>query len=120
MKAITNCDACRKKILQAAKDGYLKQQYAIYHDLAHTFACYCTAAVLIALIRRGRTKKYIQEIFEDMVAIFDTPSLFGKDITLTSVMHQLEKDYGIDFRRIKVHIETEKQFLTGMRKDDRL
>ena len=120
MRAITNCDSCRKKILQAAKDGYLKEQYAIYRALSRTFACYCTATVLMVFIRRGRTKKYIQEIFEDMVAIFDMPNLFGKDIILTDVMTQLEKEYGIDFKRIKVHIETEKQFLTGMRKDDRL
>lgn len=120
MRAITNCDSCRKKILQAAKDGYLKEQYAIYRALSRTFACYCTATVLMAFIRRGRTKKYIQEIFEDMVAIFDMPNLFGKDIILTDVMTQLEKEYGIDFKRIKVHIETEKQFITGMRKDDRL
>lgn len=120
MRAITNCDTCRKKILQAAKEGYLKEQYAIYRALSRTFACYCTAAVLMAFIRRGRTKKYIQVVFDDMVAIFDMPSLFGKDIDLTSVMNKLEKEYDIDFKRIKVHIETEKQFITGMRKDDRL
>lgn len=114
MKAI-NCNTCRKSILKQAKEEYLKGQYAIYSDLAHTFACFCTAAVLMAFIRRGRTKKYIQELYSDLVMIFDTPQVFGKDIKLTDVMKQLEKEYGIDWRRLNVHIETESQFLRGQR-----
>lgn len=116
MKAITNCKACREKMLNQAREEYLKKQYAIYQDLAHTFACYCTAAVLMAFARKGRTKKYIQELFNDLVFIFDTGEIFGKAVTLTDVLKQLEKDYDIDFKRLNVHIETEKEFITGMKK----
>lgn len=114
MKTI-NCTSCRKKIMQEAREEYLKGQYAIYRDLSHTFACFCTAAVLMAFIRRGRTKKYIQELYNDLVMIFDTPQVFGKDIKLTDVMKQLKKEYGIDWRRLNVHIETESQFIRGQR-----
>ena len=43
MKAIS-CDKCRKQIIKQAQDEYLKQQYSIYKDVAHTFACFATAA----------------------------------------------------------------------------
>ena len=112
MKAI-NCNTCRKKILKEATEEYKKQQYAIYRDLAYTFACYATTTVLMAFIRRGRSKKYIQQLFSDMVAIYDTPQMFGKDINLTDVMKRLEKEYGIDYKRIHVSIETEKQYMKG-------
>ena len=114
MKAI-NCTDCRRKIAKECKEEYLKQQYAIYKDLAHTFACFCTAAVLMAHIRKGRSKAYIQKLFEELVLIFDTPQLFGKDILLTDVLKRLEQDYGLDFKRLHVHIETEKEFVKGGR-----
>ena len=114
MKTI-NCNACRKKITQETREEYLKGQYAIYHDLSQTFACFCTAAVLISFIRRGRTKKYIQEIYNELVMIYDTPQVFGKEIKLTDVIKKLEIEYGIDWKRMNVHIETESQFIRGQR-----
>lgn len=111
MRSLTNCNTCRKQIIKQAQDEYLKQQYRIYKDVAHTFACFTTAAVLMYFIRKGRTKKYIQELFDGMVMIFDTPNIFGKSIDLLDVMHRLEKDYDIDFHRIHVCLETESQFI---------
>lgn len=113
MKAITNCNTCREKILKSAREEYLKQQYAIYHDSAHTFANYATAAVLMAQVRRGRSKAYIQALFDEIVMIFDTAHVFGKEITLTDVVKRLESEFDIDFHRIKVNIETEKEFIKG-------
>ena len=54
-------------------------------------------------------------MFDDMVAIFDTETFFGKQITLTEIMKDLENDYGIDFKRINVHLENEKEFIKGIR-----
>lgn len=112
MKTIS-CAQCRKKIEQEQLELHRKDQYSIYKALAHTFACYSTAAVLMAFIRRGRSKQYIKQLFDDMVFIFDTPQLFGNDINLPDVMEKLSKEYDIDFKRINVNIETEKQFITG-------
>lgn len=111
MKALTNCNTCRKQIIKQAQDEYLKQQYRIYTDVAHTFACFATAAVLMAQVRRGRSKQYIRKLFDDLVMIFDTPNIFGKSIDLPDVMHRLEKEYDIDFHRIHVCLETESQFI---------
>ena len=117
MKIITNCAKCREKIFKQLEQEFLKGQYAIYKDLAYTFACYTVTAVLMALIRRGRTKKYIQEMFNDLVLIFDTSDVFGKEINLTDMMKKLETEYEIDYKRIHVHIESEEHFLRGFKRD---
>ena len=111
-----NCAACRKKIAKEKEKEFLKEQYAIYKALVKTFACFSTAAVLMAHIRRGRSKKYIQDLFEDLVMIYDTPALFGKEIRLPDMMKRLEKEYDIDFKRINVHYETESEFIKGGKK----
>jgi hypothetical protein len=54
-------------------------------------------------------------MFDEMVMIFDTETFFGKQITLTDIMKDLESDYGIDFKRINVHLESEKEFIKGIR-----
>jgi len=112
---IKDCNSCRKQIHAEEKEAFLKGQYAILKDAAYTFACYATTAALAVQVRRGRSKEYIQKMFEDMVAIFDTETFFGKQITLTNIMTDLESDYGIDFKRINVHLESEKEFIKGIR-----
>lgn len=106
-----SCEACRKQIKKECENEFLKREYAIYQDSALTFATFSTAAVLMAMARRGRTKKYIQKLYDDIVFIYDTPTVFGKEIRLTEVMKRLEKDYEIDFSRINVRLETESEFL---------
>ena len=114
MKAL-NCTQCRNKIHKEEQEAFLKQQYAILKDAAYTFACYATTAALAVQVRRGRSKEYIQALFDDMVAVYDTETCFGKQITLTDIMKDLEDIYGIDFKRIKVHLESEKEFIKGVR-----
>ena len=112
---IKDCNSCRKEILKQAKDEFMKHEYAIFTDEAYTFACYATTAALAVQVRRGRSKEYIQKMFDDMVMIFDTETFFGKQITLTDIMKDLESDYGINFKRINVHLESEKEFIKGIR-----
>lgn len=118
MKVKANCNTCRKEIYEKAKEEYAKKEYAVLEDMAFTFAIYATVGVLTAQIRRGRSKEYIQKLFDDLVVIYDTPEIFGKQITLTGLKETLEKDYGIDFNRINVHLETEKEFLKSLKKGD--
>lgn len=115
MKAL-NCTQCRNKIHKEEKEAFLKGQYAILKDAAFTFACYATTAALAVQVRRGRSKEYIQKLYDDMVMMFDTSTLFGKEIKLTDIMHDLERDYGIDFKRINVHLESEQEFVKGVKK----
>lgn len=115
----TNCVACRKAIFQLAETEYLKQQYESFQNSARSMAVFATCAVLMVMARRGRTKQYIQQLYDDMCFIFDTPEMFGKQITMTDVMHSLTRDYGIDWDKLRIHLENEKAYLTGVRKAKR-
>lgn len=114
-----NCTQCRKRIFKEAEEAYLSQGFGFFQDAAHTMAVYAVCGALSAMIQRGRTKEYIQKLYKDMCFVFDTPTCFGKQITMTDVMSRLEKDYGIDWSQLKLHTETEKEFITSARKEKR-
>ena len=48
------------------------------------------------------------------------PQILGKSITMTEMMKFFEKEYGIDFNRIKLHLESEKEFIRGTQKGSRI
>lgn len=109
---VKNCTDCRKQIHKEERELYIKQQYAWLKDGMFTMATLSTAVALVALRKRGRSRAYIRKFFDDMVMLYDTGSVMGKQIVLTDVMKQLETEYDIDFRRIHVNfVETEKEFM---------
>jgi hypothetical protein len=117
MKArTTNCVECRKAVYKEAETAYIKEQYRFFKDSAYSMACFAVCGVLTAMVRRGRTKQYIQNLYKDMCLLFSTPEMFGKQISMTDIMHTLESEYGIDWKKLEVHIESEKHYLTGVRK----
>lgn len=111
---VKNCHACRKQIMEEARSEYLKHEYAIFKDAAYTMAVYSTVAALAVQARRGRSKDYIKTLYDDMIAIMDTESFFGKPITMSDLMKTLEQDYDIDFKRIQPNLESEKDFIKGV------
>ena len=113
---ITDCITCRKKIYKEAEEAYLKHEYAFFSDSARSFAVFAVCGVLTAMIRRGRTPQYIRQLYDDMCLTFSASDMFGKAITMTDIMENLEKDYGIDWDKLEVHIEDEKHWVTGARK----
>ena len=115
MKAL-NCTQCRNKIHKEEQEAFLKGQYAILKDAAYTFACHATAAALMVQAQRRRSKEYIQKMFDEMCMVYDTSTLFGKPIVLTDVMKELEREYGIDFSRIHINLESEQEFIKGVKK----
>ena len=54
-----------------------------------------------------------------MCLLFSTPDMFGKRITMTDIMHSLEREYGIDWSKLQVNIESESEWIHGVRKDVR-
>ena len=107
-----NCTLCRKKIHEEEQERYLKKQYAWLTDGMHTMASLSVAVALVALMQQGRSKGYIQRFYDRMVMLYDTESVFGKKIELTTVMKQLTRDYDIDFHRIHVNfVEDEKDYI---------
>ena len=117
MKVRTNCEHCRKEIYKEAEEAYLKQKYSILSENAYTMAVFATAAVLAVMHRRGRSKRYIRKLYDDICFIYDYPEYKGKELHMTEVMEILEKEYGIDFGKLTVHTETEKQFLYDAKKE---
>jgi hypothetical protein len=66
--------------------------------------------------QRGRSKEYIRKLFDDMVCLYNTGSVFGKRIELVPMMKMLESEYGIDFKRINVNFdESEKEYIKNCR-----
>lgn len=114
---IKDCIACRKAIYKEAETAYIKEQYRFFKDSAYSMAVFAVCGVLTAMVRRGRTKQYIQQLYKDMCLVFSTPEMFGKQISMTDIMHTLEKEYGIDWKKLEVHLESEKHYLTGVRKE---
>ena len=116
MKARTDCTACRKRIYKEAETAYLKQEYKFFEDAAYSMAVFATIVALSVHHRRGRSKAYIRSFFEEMCFIFDAPPIMGKEIRMTDMQKVFEEKYGIDFGKIKLHLQTEKEFITETRK----
>lgn len=116
MKVKTNCNACRERIRKECEDAFLKREYKIFQEMSDSYAMYAVVAVLMTMVRRGRTKEYIQKLYDDMCFIFSTPAVMGKEISMHDCMKLLEDEYGIDWDRINVSIETEKEFIRAVQK----
>lgn len=116
MKARTDCAKCRERIYKEAEEQYLKQEYKFFEDAAYSMAVFATIAALSVQLRRGRSRTYIRKFFQEMCLIFDAPPIMGKQITMTEMQKLFENEYGIDFKKIKLHIESEKEFVKGTQK----
>ena len=119
MKAI-NCSECRKKILKEAREEYLKHEYAIFRDTSRSFAVFAVCGVLTAMARRGRTQGYIKALYDDMCVLFATPEIFGKKVTMTDIMHSLEKNYGIDWSKLTLNLESKDEWMYHARKEGKI
>lgn len=116
MKARTDCAKCRERIYKEAEEQYLKQEYKFFEDAAYSMAIFATVAALSVHHRRERSRTYIRSFFDEMCLVFDAPPIKGKPITMTDMMKLFEDKYGIDFSKIKLHIESEKEFIHGVQK----
>lgn len=116
MKARTDCIKCRESIYKEAEEQYLKNEYRFFEDAAYSMAIFSTIAALSVLHRRNRSKKFIQSFFDEMCFVFDYPAYMGKQLDMTEMQKFFEDTYGIDFSKIKLHIESEKEFIKGIQK----
>ncbi len=115
MKSRTNCVECRKRIYKEAENEYLKHEYSFFTDAAYSMAIFATVAILSVMHRRGRSKRYIRKLFEDICFIYDYPEVRGKRIDMTEMVHLFETEYGIDFGKIKLHLESEEEFIKSVK-----
>lgn len=115
MKVRTDCNKCRERIYKEAETDFLKHEYKFFSDSAYILAAFATAAALCVQHRRGRSKKYIQQFFDEMCFIFDYPEIMGKQITAGEMMKFLSKEYDIDFTKITLHLESEAEFIKDVK-----
>lgn len=109
----------RKRIKEESKKEFLETQYAFFKDMALTFATYSTVAVIAVMHRRKRAKRYIRKLFKDLCLIYDYPEVFGEQLDMAKLMKQFEDEYGLDFSKITVHLESEKEFISSVKKQSK-
>lgn len=112
---VTDCYKCRQKIHEEETELFTQQQYKFLPEVGKNVAEFATVVALSVMIRRGRSKHYIQKFFDDMVFMFDYPEFMGKRITASEMQKRLETEYGIDFSRIKVHFEEYNEFRRSLK-----
>lgn len=113
---VKDCRKCRQQIADEIQKEYLKQGYDFFTDSAYSIADLITAAALSVFHRRGLSKAYIRSFYDELLWILKTPSVFGKEITMTDTMKMLTREYGIDFERIELNLESEREFISGTKK----
>ena len=69
------------------------------------------AAMLYAYHLRGFRKKRLHEMYERVLSIINMPPVVGNQISGNDLIDFLTKEYGIDFDRINLKTETEKEYL---------
>lgn len=116
MKARTDCRKCRELIYKEAEEKYLQKEYRFFADAAYSMAIFATIAALQVQHRRNRSKKYIRQFFEDMCFMFDYPEYKGKRLDMLDMKKFYEDVYGIDFSKITLHLESEKDFVKAVQK----
>ena len=110
MKVRTDCYKCRQKIHEEETEKFIEQQYKFLPEVGQNVAEFATVVALSVMLRRGRSKEYIRKFFDEMVFMFDFPPFLGKRLTASEMQKKFEDDYGIDFKRIKVHFEEYNEF----------
>ena len=116
MKVRINCAKCREQIAEEIQTQYLKQGYKYFEDTSYSIAYLIIAAALSVHHRRGRSRTYIRAFYDELLWILKTPEVFGKEITMTDTMKMLEDTYGIDFGKVEVNLESEREFISGTKK----
>ncbi len=113
---VRNCTECRKRIHAEEQERFLRIQYSWLTDGMSTMAALSATVAIAVQAQRGRSKEYIRKLFDDMVCLYNTGSVFGKRIELVPMMKMLESEYGIDFKRINVNFdESEKEYIKNCR-----
>lgn len=69
------------------------------------------AAMLYAYHLKGYRKKRLQDMFEQMLSIINLPPTTTGNISGNDLIDFLEKEYDIDFDRVKLQTETEEEYL---------
>lgn len=117
MKAIT-----RNKIKTIAKqyvtDEYNDLKYEAFKEIAPDVTKQTAAMFLYALKLHGHFgKTRLQRAFDWFIAVQNMPPVMGKNFECYDAMKLLEKNYGIDFSKINVKLESKEKFDKEIRRN---
>lgn len=85
-------------------------QYKLFCLIADDVARSIVGACLYAMHRRGRTKRYIQQLYEDIKLVLEYPKCFGVELTDTAVKEVLKNEYDIDLSEVITKKESFRDF----------
>lgn len=85
-------------------------QYKLFCLIADDVARSVVGACLYAMWVRGRSKRYVQKLYEDIKLVLDYPKCFGVELTDTAVKELLKKEYDIDLSEVTTKKESFRDF----------
>lgn len=106
---IQNCDQCKKAIAKEQEKACLACQFEMFEATADDIGKAMTGAMIAVFHKRGRTKRYIQQFFNDLIFVLECPEILGKELQAEEMKAEFTKLYGIDFERVKVKVETKEE-----------
>lgn len=86
-------------------------EFRVFLKVKDGVAQQVAAAMLYAYHLQGYRKKRIQDMYERILSIINLPETTAGQIDGTGLIDFLEKEYEIDFSRIKLKTETENEYL---------
>lgn len=86
-------------------------EFRVFLKVKDGIAQQVVAAMLYAYHLEGFRKKRIQDMFERMLSIITLPDTLQGGVDGTGLMDFISREYGIDFDRVKLKAETEKEYL---------
>lgn len=115
---VRDCQKCRKELLKQAETQYLEHSFEIFENTVDSATTFAICGVLMCMYRRGESKEYIHDLFEELCMIFSVSEVFGKKITMEDMMAMFSKEYDIDWDKVEVNYEDKKAFMRRYRKGE--
>ena len=85
-------------------------KYEVFDAVADDVGRSMAAACLLVFYKRGRTKKYGKQFYQDLQSILKMPEIFGKVLTCEEVRKCVEEYFGLDLEEIVLNKETKAQY----------
>ena len=90
--------------------------FRVFLQVKDGIAQQAVAAMLYAYHLQGFRKKRIKKMFENIISVLEMPPMLNGAVVGIDLMHFLEDRYGVDFDRVKLKAETEKEYLERVMK----
>ena len=90
--------------------------FRVFLSLKDDIAQQVIAAMLYAYHLKGYRRKRINDLFDDILSVFDMPEIAGQNITSINVIDFLKEKYGVDINRVHLKAESEEEYIERITK----